>query len=269
MPARRTTGRRPRRKTGYRKRTGLRRKPTMARIARQVRTLASQSNAEKKHFGPIIMTDIDGPSTIPVGLCDGTNTLGGGSIIDLRPTISQGVTGDDRIGNSVRLHAMHLKICVAGQSTQSMNSQLSFEVFRVNGYKPYEGSTRDWNGMGKDLFKPDPLTGLFPIDCTRNPNYYAQFTLLRRKVISTPQDNGGTSNFLRKFNIGIKFPKYHLRWDDAGNQLTQLILVVRASNGNCSVASAALTAQSMLGLNSAVNTGFVYNCIADYYYYDD
>lgn len=261
--------RRGNRKPARKPRRINRKRTSVAKLAKQVKVLAQQTNAEKKHYGPVFMTDLEGASTIPVGLSNGTNADGGGSIVDLRPTIVQGLTHDDRIGNSVRLHALHLKFAVAGQSAQSMDSKLTFEVYRVNNNRPYNGSDRGWSILGKDLFKPDPLTQLFPCDATRNPNYFNQFTLIRKKTIYTPQDNGGSSNFIRKFNMGIKFPKYHIRWDDAGNQITQLILVVRASNGNRSVATATLTGQAMLGLNTAVNTGFVFNCIADYYYYDD
>lgn len=270
MVVQKLTIRRGNRKPAYRPRRGNR-KPTKAlkRIASQVKSLTSQVNAEKKHFGPVIMADLDGASTIPFGLTNGTNADGGGSIIDLRPVIAEGTGRDERIGNSVKLHSMCLKIVVAGQSAQSMNSKMTFEIYKVNGNRPYEGTNRGFNILGKDLFKPDPLTLLFPPDATRNPNYFKQFSLVRRITKYTPQDNGGTSNFVSSFKIPLKFKNYHLRWDDVGNQLTQMVLVIRANNGNRSVATASLVGQAALGLNTAVNTGFVCNVIADYYYYDN
>lgn len=272
MPTRRTSTRpATRRKTGgYRKRTGLRRKPAMATLARQVRGLRRVVTAEKKHIGPVLYIDAtSGTSSFPVGLTNGTGE--GMSLINITPQIIKGDDRNQRNGNAVKLVSACVHINMAGQSAQANNSRLVFEIYQVKGYGLY-GTAPTPAVLGSDLFKQDPITGRYSTNCSRNPNYFSKFRLIRRQVVQTPQDNAGSSNFIKNITMAWKMSQM-LRYDDSAGGLnylnTEYFLVVRSNNGNCSATVASASANAALGLNTLVSTGFVFQMYTDFYYFDN
>lgn len=248
-------------------------KPTgalkLGQVIRDVAMVKKMVNAEKKHFGPT--TYIEPVSTTNIFTVGLTNGAGEGmQMINITPQIIKGDNRDNRNGNSVKLVSGFVHINLAGQSAQANNSKLVFEIWQTK-FKLY-GLTPTPGVMGSDLFTQDPITGRYSSNCGRNPNFFKNFRLIRRQIVYTPQDNAGTSNFVRQVSLPFKL-KQHLRWDDsnvgAAWTNTEYFLIVRSNNGNASPTLISSTSNAALGLNTAVNTGFQFQLYSDYYYYDN
>lgn len=224
---------------------------------------------EKGHFGPTSYTDpVSLTSTFSVGLTNGTGE--GMQLINVTPQIIKGDDRNNRQGNSVKIVGGCVHINLAGQSAQSMNSKLIFELWKVSDYGLY-GSNPTPATLGSDLFKQDPITSRYSSNCGRNPNFFTKFRCVRRKIVYTPQDNGAASNFVKQFTMPFKEGQV-IRWDDSAGGLnylnTEYHLVVRCSNGNASGTVTSATSNAALGLNTAVNTGFQFQLYTDFYFYD-
>lgn len=268
---------RMRRKLGKKLGKGLRRRYVskkgglkVKKLVRDVAIVKKMVNSEKKHYGPTSYTDpVSLTNIFSVGLTMGTGE--GMRLINITPPIEKGDNRDQRNGNSVKLCGACLHINLAGQSAQSNNSKLIFEIWQVKDYGLY-GTAPTPATLGSDLFKQDPMTARYSSNCGRNPNYFKKFRCIRRKIVYTPQDSGASSNFVRQFNMPMKLNQ-HLRWDDSAGGLnylnTEYFLVVRCSNGNSSGTVASASSNAALGLNTAVLTGFNFQMYTDFYYYDN
>lgn len=242
----------------------------LKQVARDVAVVKRVVNSEKKHFGPTVFTDPVSLTTIfSTGLTNGTGE--GMQLINITPQIIKGDNRDNRNGNSVKLVSACIHLNLAGQSAQANNTKMIFEVYQVKSYGLY-GTSPTPAVLGSDLFKQDPITNRYSANCSRNPNYFSKFRCIRRLVVQTPQDNGGTSNFIKNFTLPMKLNQ-HLRFDDSAGGLnyvnTEFFLVVRSNNGNCSGTVASATGNSALALNTAVLTGFSFQLYTDFYYYDN
>lgn len=267
-----------RKKTGFRPRKIVKRKrvyrkrSSVAVLARKVNNLQRTAQGELKTIN-LYYQDID--SALPyarVGLTNGTS-LEGGLICDLTPyVIAKGTGRNDRIGNAINLKTMHIRFHLTGQSAQAMNSTLTIELFKNQaGNAAQINGSATWSGMALDLFKADSLTNSRSmIHAPRNTNFYRRFKRFYKKTIRTPQDNGGTSNFIYSGVISLNLRGHGVRWDDGiGLAGGQIFMVVRASNGNASAVTATPAGSGLFGLNTAINTGFLYTHAIDYHYYDN
>lgn len=242
----------------------------MRRLGKDVLMLKSMVNAEKKHVGPLVYIEpISTTNIFPVGLTNGTGE--GLQMINITPQLLKGNNRDNRNGNSIKLHSGCLHMNFAGQSAQSNNSLIKIEIYAVN--NTLYGVTPTPNVFGSDLFKQDPITNRYSSNCSRNPNYFKRFTLLKSMTFRTPQDNAGSSNFIKQITMPLRFRNRHVRWDDqaSGQGWTdgEIFLVVRSNNGNASTTVASSAANTALNLNTAVNTGFQFQLYTDFYYYDN
>lgn len=247
--------------------------PKLKTVVRDVLALKRVINSEKKHFGPQVFTDpISTTNIFNVGLTNGAGE--GMQLINITPQINKGTDRNNRIGNSVRVCSGCVHMNLAGMSAQSNNTTILIEFYRVN--NTLYGMTPTPAVLGSDLFSQDPITSRYSSNCSRNPNYFRRFTRLRQVVVKTPQDNAGSSNFIKQLTIPFKFKKYHIRWDDSSTSLSgqawtsgEIFMVVRCNNGNGSATVASLASNSALNLNTAVSTGFQFQFYTDFYYYDN
>lgn len=245
----------------YNKKTGL----NVKQIVKDVNTLKKMVNAEKKHFGPLITAD-----TRLLGQVNGN--VGGSTIFGAVPqdAMVQGNGRSQRSGNSVKAHAFNYDFQITAQANQKNISYITLELYRVPNQVFGYATTTEINTLLSQLYVPNKWLGdgITHIDgtCSRNPDYFRDFRLVRKKVIRVAPDTQ-SNTWIKTFRIGYKPRNLHQRYNDSNTFLDgQLIWVARCSNGNSNIS----TTSTLTGVAEAgVGTGFSIMCAIDMYYYDN
>lgn len=191
---------------------------------------------------------------------------------DTTPNPAQGIGIDQRIGAEVTLTGLRYDFQIRQMSANIGNAKISIELFKVPAQVWSSAAT-----FTNTIFEANPFirtsgganAGVIDFNSNFDPNYFGQWKLIRRKVITLKGDSLANQVNIKTFPFGIKFKKgLKIKWNDNGvtPQYHQLILVIRADTGNMSTT----TASTNTGIaNTAVNTGFVVNYSHKTYYIDN
>lgn len=202
----------------------------LTKIARDVMTLKSVINSEKKEFTFEVTTNSVGQ----LGSSGtGVTTDDGWMIQDSTPIPASGAGFNQRTGRSIKLHSMRIsgqyrKLANAGQQIS-----LNFYVIKVVG----EPRTLD-TSLVNDFLEVNPLTGLTDNNSPRNPQSMRDFKIYARKRLYLPADryfSEGTPDSVKSFTLNIRL-NHHIKFnaDTTGVESGQMFVLVTASSGNVS-----------------------------------
>lgn len=219
-------------------------------IYRDVKYLKSVLNPEKKKQSGFF-TDIT------VGQCS-TNTQGW-FCSDITPSPPQSVSVAGRTGNSIKLHATHLKYQFQAQSSGN-GSPIRFKVMVVKTKgTPVSTGTPYMTSM----FSPNTFitlggvnAGIIDYNSDRREDTFKQFQVIRSKTVSLkPNNHTGQIQHVTGA-IGIKYKSHHVKFatdSSAARSEGQIVLIIVADNGNIGGTTSTLEGTQAIGPNTGAN----------------
>jgi hypothetical protein len=211
------------------------------KIVSDVKTLATMVNAEKKRI------EVQPGQFL---LAQSNTTLASGHVLlDLTPTIAQGITYNTRNGSSVKLHSSVMKFQVSQQTNFTSKMKIKIYIVKVIGAPIFLDT-------GKFL-DPNPFTTFYDFNSSRNIDKMSQFKVITTRNYTVQPDNIAGQNNKLEFMIAWKHKgDSHLRYDKDSNSLTkgQFFMICVADNGD---------------IATAVQTGVGIQYTARHFYYDN
>lgn len=226
------------------------------RIAKDVAMLKKMINAEKKETS-------EQTYTFDVAQVNFNNN--GYKTYDVTPIISQGVTGQTRNGNSVKLHSMVFKGQLLQQSNNHHQGKVKIEFFLNKGTPFAPWSDTDL----PNIYNANTLNTIHDINSTRATDTFKNWIKVGSKTLSVKQDNYSGVQGWRDFVIPLKFKSYHLKYDDGNTNAIrngQLIMVVLADSGNSNGTNLSTITNIPV---TAILTGFRVVMTQKTWYYDN
>ena len=268
----------PRKKPGFRKKVARAAKkylgigknrtlnvPNIGSMARQVASMASMINAEKKIYNLAAANQLSTGQV--VGQVDFNST--GIRVFDITPMMPQGSTASDRTGNSIKLHSSYYQFQVNTQSAVNTAIKLRIEMWAN------PGLVIDATALLDKLYVINPFTGLIDYNSARDPDHFNDFRKLYSKTVYLPADQITGQLATKQFAIPFKWNKgkgHHVRYTGSGstNPLTdiqagQFFMVYLADNGNSNAVASTLTTIPVTTGLSGVQVKFTNRT----YYYDN
>lgn len=229
----------------------------LPKLARDINILKSIINSEKKR---LTLSNRD------MNIGQLANATGSGHwLIDMTPNPSQGLGYQNKIGSSIKLHSTHFDFQFTGQTSTISAIKLKIEVIKVEGL-PYS-NVQDI--MGKYILPNNFLTGgsIYDVSSARDPDYFKNFRVLKRRYITLPADQMTGDVPLRQVSMGLKYKNHHVRNNDNDPTLSQgqILILITADRGNAgsvlsTVGGAAITTP---------NTGVRFGYDITHYFYDN
>jgi hypothetical protein len=231
--------------------------PKIGQMVKDISVLKSMVNAEKKRLEVPISTGQ------LVGQVNAANS--GHWIADLTPNVTQGSGYNQKTGNSFKWHSSFLDFQFQQQTSVSSPIRLKIEIVKVVGL-PY---TTVSDILGKYI-EPTSFTSgtIYDIHSPRDPDYYKNFIVLKRKFVYLPMDNTSGQLMLKRVKMGIKYKNHHVRTNNNDPTITmgQVFMLITADNGNCNGS----TVSTITGIpNAGTNTGATFLGEFTHYYYDN
>lgn len=231
-------------------------KISTTRLIKDVAYLKSVLNPEKKEITGSLFNN-------SVGQVNGNSS--GHQAYDVTPIVSQGVTGQTRNGNSIKIHSMVFKGQILQQASNHHQGKIKFQLYLNKGT-----SFAAWTGADiAQILSPNPINSIYDINSSRATDTFKNWVLLKTKVYNIKQDNYSGVQGWVDFTIPLKFKSYHVKYgDDNTNAVTngQLIMVVTADSGNrSSTIVSSVSDIPVLG----INTGFDVKLYQKYWFYDN
>lgn len=177
----------------------------VAKLSAAVAYMGTRLNVEKKYKDRDIITG---------NFAQVNNDANGIYMIDVTPSIAQGIDSDERIGNSLKLTGMSFPIQFSGNAETFSSRKIKVMLFKVTSADNGVNLTEAIN----DYYDVNPVTGILDMN---SPRAYRKHThdgikLIRSKVYDLPApehalyssddliDNRETSSFMAKFNVKIE-----------------------------------------------------------------
>jgi len=242
----------------------MKRKPaSVARLSKAVKKLQSMNDGEKKRA-----TTFNGNSVGQV-----FNDADGAIVLDVTPSILQGVNTNQRTGASIRLHSSNYQFQISQLSNLEVAVKYKLTWVMIKG-APYTSATLVTQWFN-NAYNPNPFIGgsIRDLNAQFNPDYFGTYKVIRTVTgtIAPDQLTGVTTN--RTFNVGFKYNKgrgHEVRFNQNLGGVTnvfngQILLVMQIDRGNSG--NTASTVVGLLPTSAAPNTGvYVQQNRIDYYY---
>jgi hypothetical protein len=244
---------------------GKKRSLNVGQMARDVASLATMINAEKKIYN---LGNANVLSTGQVvGQVDYNST--GIRVYDITPMMPQGSGASDRTGNSIKLHSSYYQFQVNTQTGVNSAIKMRIEMWAN------PGLVIDSTNLLDKLYVSNPFTGLIDYNSARNPDHFNDFRKLYTKTVYFPADNITGQFATKQFAIPFKWNRgkgHHVRYTGTGytNPLTdlksgQFFMVYFADSGNSNAVQSTLTTIPIIGALSGLQVKFTNRS----YYYDN
>lgn len=214
-------------------------KSGLKKTYRKVRTMAkkrysNRSNIAKdvamlKHLVNIEKKRVDKTLTVPQPFARSNLGADGAYHIIITPTIVQGIAGDERIGNSVKLVSGCLDVSITQQSNAINANKIKLMlVCRQENAAGYASAA-----TLNQLLEVNPFTGRRDFYSNRDPEYFSEFRIIKTVTMILGQDTitGGEVRIQKK--IPLKF-NHHLKFNTDGSNVTtknEFYLIATASDG--------------------------------------
>lgn len=243
------------------------RRPNIVRIAKDVNTLRSLINSEKKRLEVSSSSDSVGSSA--VGAFRGNTS--GHNIFGITPTPAKGTQNNQRVGNSIRWCSSHLHFRFAQQDNTINPITVNIYVVKEVG-KP----SSNIGALIDDFFTPNRFIQLLntgsPIiydnSCPRNQEFFKNFKVVAFRKVFMPMDSSDGSEYFKDVKIGLRWNTgNHIKYTDNNEVATNQHFIIMTAN----VGNKDLTSSTTLVGNgtSTPQTGarFLYNFT--HYYIDN
>lgn len=208
-------------------------------IAKDVAMLKSLVNVEKKR------SDI---TVIVPQLFAQRNTNSGGNVdafysAIISPTVIQGVTGDTRTGNSIKLTSgcLDLQIAQGGNTSNNLKIKL-WIVCRPDNASGYSASV-----TANQLLEVNPFSSRRDFYSNRDPEYFHEFRVVKAMTLDLKQDSITSGITYIQKKVPLKF-NHHLKYNQDGSSITtknQFYLIATCSDGDTNLATGATIVYNM------------------------
>lgn len=244
----------------------------VGRIIKDVAMLKKMVNAEKKNL------QYKSVASSPPSVAQVNGNASGHYILDITPVPSEGSASFQRNGVSIKWHSSYLEFMFQKNVSGGQAQTFIIEVWKINN-QPYTQTQLQNGTFISDLFEPNGYVttsaggsvNIYDMVASRDQDTFKNFKRVGYKRVYFPmtQVSGMPMNKLvkmpLKFGHHVKFQGYQT---GDTNIVTsgQVILTIRADNGNMSTS----TACTNLGVPvTAVNTGALFQWSHTHYYYDN
>lgn len=231
-------------------------KPRIANMVRDINTLKSMVNAEKKRNTVSSINNNVGQVSV---------NASGHYIVDVTPNPTQGTGYNNKTGNSIKWHSSHYDFQIYGQSANVSGIKLKFEWVKVIGL-PYSSL----NDIFGKYIVPNPfITGgtIYDVTSSRDPDYFKNFQVVKRTYATLRPDVITGDIPVKQFSVGFKLRNHHVRNNDNDPTLSmgQIFLIVTADRGNWGASNSTCAGLS----NTLANSGAFMSWERTDYYYDN
>lgn len=237
----------------------------VAQIAKDVMTLKKVINSELKRTDVLV----NGFHQESVGQLNGLSS--GHHIQDISPSyIVQGNDYNQRSGNSIKLKSCMISGQFIQQASCNQKVRVAVEVWMRK--QDNVGTAAAISQLYTDnRFVTGGSGPVYDLNSTRNPDYYNDYVLIRRKYVTVISDTVAPQNHqIANVKLPISFNRgkgQHCRWAIDGTYTDkQILIVARADCGNKSLS----TSGTSIGVSTnATATGLFFNYQVQYFYYDN
>lgn len=244
-----------------------RRNTSVAKLAKQVRTLSRNFKPELKN-----MAYTNGNININVGQV--IQNSAGFYAYDVTPIMSQGVTVGSRLGSDIRLKSLNWRFQAYSQSATAQPIGFKVYIFRNTG-APITAAS-----FVAEVFQTNPFiyttpgnvnAGIIDYNSNINDDYKGNYQLLafRRYTLKTKDYSAAlVSQVNSTVKVYFKTP-LRISFDANTNNImkNQLFAVILCNSGN---ASATANTTGLTGIPvTGMNTGMWLNTNTEFKYYDD
>lgn len=228
--------------------------PNFKRIESDVMRLKSLVNVEKKFYEVAWAEQT-------LGQCNGNSD--GCLAIDITPIPAEGTTQQTRNGASIKLTGGMIRVQFRQMS--ALHTAMKFRVYVIHTKNQVSTMGTTTN---RQFLSPDVITSVVDYNSLRNPDYYGDFRILARRIVTIPADNYSTMTArFKDLQINLKLNS-HVRF--SGDTTTvvngQIWLLFVANTGNCSTTTASTLSKIA---NTAINTGAYADVASRFYYVDN
>jgi len=234
--------------------------PNVANILKDVAFLKSVINAEKKKRQHLAIGNI--------GQLYGS-TGSGHYITQLIPAMTQGTSGDEFTGDSLKLHSLHMSMQFLQMPALANKMRINWAIVQVKG-EPY---TTIGDAIGDYLDPSLFISGgsIYDNFSQRNQNKYSWFKVHRRGTINLARDPISSMQTQTTVNINHKWHNgkgHHLRFNPVDQALEsgQLFIVFTANCGNVDPSNASTTSGAIF---NTANSGATFNMSTTHYFFDN
>lgn len=239
-----------------------RRTPTVAKLAKQVRTL-------QRNFKPELKELIYSNNNTNVYIGQVIQNSAGFYASDVTPSPTQGTTYQQRIGSAIRLKHFRLQYQLIAQSNYNQPCSIKMMLVRVKG-APVTPSS-----FVNDMYNPNPFiylgannAGIVDYNSLRNQDFVKNYEIVKSQTIRIGIEQYNNATMVRNgtFNVWWKTPMDILFDGNTQNLMSgQLILIALASSGNYSISANSTLSGIPI---TTLGTGFNFNTNLMFEYYD-
>jgi len=205
-------------------------------IAKDVMMLKHLVNVEKKRF------DLGITSNVGVGQLSGAGVSGQFSTV-ITPFPVEGITGNTRIGNSIKLVSGCLDMQFSQQSVAVNEVKLRWVIV----CKPDNNANPSASTSIAQFYDPNPFSGVNDYHSSRDPEYFTSMRIIKSGVVTLRQDGVTSGQSIKQIKVPLKF-NHHLKFNTDGSTITtknQFYLFVTASAGDIAAFTGALLLYNM------------------------
>jgi len=153
----------------------------------------------------------------------------------MTPTISQGITGSTRNGNSIKLVSCCLDLFVSQQANtiNAMKLRWFFVCLPDNSTDTGAIAVRD------RLLEPNPFVNIIDYHSSRDPEFFTQLKIIKQGQITLAADQLATGIAFAQRKIPLKL-NHHMRYNSDASTLTtknKFFLIMTADTGDANAAS--------------------------------
>jgi hypothetical protein len=215
--------------------------PNMKNIISDVKMLKSLVNVEKKR--------VDNFISLPVsfGASAGAGTLSGHFIAIVTPSIVQGITGNQRNGNSIKLTSACMDIFF-GQSVNTVN-QIKIRWTLI--CKVDNGVATSGAVAVTQFYEPNPFNGFLDFHAPRDPEFFTAYRVIKTGTTTLKQDSLTSGVSYAQIKVPLKLNQ-HLKYNTNASIVTtknEFYLIATADTGDSS---------SLTGANIQYNIRWYY-----------
>lgn len=253
------------RRYGLTKKSKVPKYRTMATDAKKLALMVSMLNAEKKFVE-------QKPTSFAVGQV--ANLSSGARQWDVTPLMSQGADANTRNGNSIKITSSLFQFQITQQSTTIPTPiTLIIEMWKCNGTPIGAFASTGSVAPIIDIFEPSVFSNVIDATSVREQNHFANYTLLRRKVVKLPGDQIAASDIqsktfimLHKWNRG---KGHHIRYQGTAGSSADIArgaiyMTFRADVGNRDTTASTLSVPI-----TAASSGVVVSMGYTHWFYDN
>jgi len=234
-------------------------KPSVAKVAKQVRRLKNAVAGEVKNYDAGSTGRVIGQATT----AGNSPTDQGWVLDDITPLPGQGVEGNRRIGNKINLRSIQFAFQAEQQKALSCRMRIKMWIVRVMG-NPVDVSPVGYQATMSKFLQANPSSGYTDYHSRRNPEYYRNFKVLAKKEFSIQPDQirlDATGAYAAQIvDVDLNKKIYgSVEWDSFDTEKLsrgQILLIMVANTGNCGTTDINNATNSIF--NPSANSGAIF-----------